>query len=598
MSRSDNKNRAVLFFFNRKEVQWALKTFGVETLKKSLCFSCSINAYETLTQLSIKIHYYENYFPKNRAEELHSIAEEWSKNWYKTAGMKLNRSDIDLIKTSELSLLNYFSKKLFQFSCIEQVFKKEGSSTVYLGTESTNLKEELFGGFEQISPVIKFLTGKKQIARVDIGKKWWSNKPTMAIRLLLYLLLLPKISLTKIKSTNADVLVVGHHYHLVNINNLISNLKKQDKKVLVVGKIGLAKNFLFKEKIDFLNLDRNIYIGDLPFIIKNKIVFLLKSKVSENYFRYDDYNLSNIFKPKLLSTLLVESLNSLVWTLMSREVFYNSKPKVLLCVSEDSSVQSFIETARSSKVLSVEIQHGFTVGSDSKYINADKLLVWGKVSRSIYQKTGVDSKKLIICGWPAFEIYKGVKFKKKVSSKKTQITFLAQDPEGVSLLFMNKTPEENLDIFFKAVSTLGFNTTVVVRLHPRADKTAPFTVAKKYKVKFRLSENERLNDLLSQADIVVGQTTSATLDAVIMHKPVIYLPSMRWPAKFVEGAGVAIEVNDVNSLRQAIKLAVDKGISKQMLTAQTKFVENYCNFPKDSNKLIAQTILGIIHGKP
>src|SRR3989344_4623478 len=114
MSRSDNKNRAVLFFFNRKEVQWALKTFGVETLKKSLCFSCSINAYETLTQLSIKIHYYENYFPKNRAEELHSIAEEWSKNWYKTAGMKLNRSDIDLIKTSELSLLNYFSKKLFQ----------------------------------------------------------------------------------------------------------------------------------------------------------------------------------------------------------------------------------------------------------------------------------------------------------------------------------------------------------------------------------------------------------------------------------------------------------------------------------------------------
>jgi CDP-glycerol glycerophosphotransferase (TagB/SpsB family) len=169
----------------------------------------------------------------------------------------------------------------------------------------------------------------------------------------------------------------------------------------------------------------------------------------------------------------------------------------------------------------------------------------------------------------------------------------------MSLLFSKNTPRENIEIFFESISKLKKSVNIIVRLHPRADKSIVESVAKKYNFNFKFSDyKEALITLLGRTDIVVGQDTSAILDAMITHKPVIYLPSMRWPATFVGGSGAVLEAHNSETLIKYLNVTIKNGITKKMFLAQKVFVEEYCNFSQNSvtkisvliNQLVKNTI--------
>src|SRR3989344_876762 len=592
MNRQRPKNESVkifFFFYDRKDMNKALKLYGISTIKNSRCFAISGEPLEYLDSLKLAYSHFEEYFPKPRSLYLNRLARSWAYSW--------NRKSGQIFDNLRLSLHNYFAKKMFQLVALDNLIKTERPDEVFLGKKKVSFKNLFTSDFEDISGIIKLVCAKHKVKLISewTGDFW-------PLKYLIQFLLVPRLrKVIEGEDFDYKVLLAAHHYHAINIFPLLSFLQKSRLKPLLVGRIGAANRILDKNKINYIEFNGEIPFKNLPDYLFTRLKFLLdliRFLASKKTFSYRGYNLWPIFKPKLISLFLSDALHLYTHKIFYSKLFSYVQPSQIVTVTNDSSNQTLITAAKKLSIPTLEIQHGITSGYYGIYLKSDKLAVWGKIPKDIYSKSGVPINKMVVTGWPGYESYLNRKYaKSEINPKNVSVTLLAQDPEGMSLLFMKKSAEENLEIFFKSVSMLGFKTKVVIRLHPRADNSILFTIAEKYGVKFRLSENETLGGLLSKTDIVVGQTTSATLEAIIMGKPVIYLPSMHWPAKFVEGSGAVFEVKTSEEIMDKINLIMKNGITGEMIAAQTKFVENYCNFPKDSNKLIVQTILGIIHGK-
>lgn len=584
------KAKRLFFFFKENDVDDAFDKYGRETISGSKCFVMSTEAWEKLTKLDFEPSNFENYFPKNKRLALNQLSREWAASWYK--------GESKIFGNLSLSLHNYFSKRLFQITTVENLLKKEAPAAVFLGREKGGLRGFLTADFESIAPVIRFFCTKMGVKLID-----QSPHEIWSLKFFIQFLRLPKIKKIDFrKSLLPTIIFTSHHYHIVNCLSLLKQFKKSGQyDPLIIGRIGKAQKSLESNNLKFIDYNGEINLKMVTSYLYKKLQFaweIFAGSPVKKVFKFGNYDLLELFRMKLISLFLSDAPKLTAHQLFFENLLTAIKPAALVAVANDSSIQTLITAAKKEDIPTLEIEHGFSIGEDGVHLKADKFAVWGQVPKAIYQKEGLAAEKMVICGWPAFERYKKIRLKpKKFNRNPFTISFLAQDPEGMSLLFMDKTPQKNLEIFFKVVSMLNIRSRIIVRLHPRADKNFPSVIAKKYNVDFQLSENESLNNLLLKTNIVVGQTTTATLDAIIMHKPVIYLPSMRWPAKFVERTGAVIEVNDVSSLRLAIKRIVVRGMSKEMQEAQKEFVEKYCNFSKDSNKLIAKTILEMIDGK-
>lgn len=548
-------------------------------------FPLTIKAKAHLLNNKLKYQNFEDYFPKNLSKKINRNAGKWAT--YSQFPSNLS-----------LSLHNYFAKKLFQLTAIDNIIKTEQPTEVFLGKKESSYKDIIISDFEDIRTVIKLACKKRKVNSFNLtGVNFWP------LKYLVQLLMLPKVRDFKIKEKNlkSGTIIAAHNYHVVNILPLLSFLQQFQFKPLVIGRIGKGFKALESNHIEYIPFYGEISPMHLPsyLMFRLKLLWkLYKFLQSRKSFNYDGYNLWEMLKPKLISIFLSDALNLYSHKLFIKNLVRSVHPEYLIAVTNDSTNQILIQSIKNLGIPTLEIQHGITAGYDGVYLKSDKFAVWGKIPKSIYAKNGVDSGKIVITGWPGYESHLTKTYRvRKINRENLSISFLAQDPEGASLLFMNKTPEENLGIFFKAISTLSFKNKVVVRLHPRADKTVPFAVASKYGVKFRLSETESLGDLFLKTDIVVGQTTTATLDAIIMNKPVIYLPSMSWPTKFVEGSDAVYEAKDAGDIGRYVELIIDKGMSSKMVEAQKKFIADYCNFSKSSVNLISRQIEKMINAK-
>lgn len=586
--------KKLFFFFNKGDVHGAQKKFGKDELSSSKCFALSVETTEELLKIGINHYHYENYFPRSRADELNEIAKRWAKEFCSKIGT-LKVKEINILPLCDLTLYNYFAKKLFQYYSIKQMFIREKPQKIYLGSEQVSLKGIFATNFDMLSPVIKFVA-KREKLNIDMIKNSFNDKlfEIQILKIFTFFFKFPGINFNNYKFKKFNYLLIGHHYHLKNILNVIKTMKNHS---LVIGRIGAAEEELKKNMIDYfspsesLNIRLYFFFLIKKFIFLNKLLSANKTRLSQ-IFEINGLSLFGLFKLKLYSLILTDCSNLTVTILKASETLSAFSPNLIVNLTEDTFIRSYLAVAKKLKIPTLEIEHGITTGYDAEFTIANKLAVWGQIPKKIYASSGFDRKKIVITGWPAFEDYKKIGFRNnhKIDPNNFVITFLAQDPEGASLLFMNKTPFENLEIFFKAVSSFGKKAKVIVRLHPRADRQLPSIIAKKYKVDFILSEDETLDKSLEQSDIVIGQTTSATLDAIIMHKSVIYLPSMRWPAKFAEGSGAFYEAKDADDIVRFVNLIIKKGMSRQMLEAQKRFVENYCNFSKNSLVEITKVI--------
>lgn len=530
---------------------------------------------------------FEDYFDHTKAVKVNKFAYKWANSWYSGKNKILNNLN--------LSLHNYFSKKLFLFECIEGVLNK-GIREAYVGREENSVAGLFYSNFESITPIIELICHKRNI-------NLYGYKETGKLsKILMHVLYFPKLKRFNLVFKDMEsVIFASSHYHIVSCIELLKSVKKIAKyQPIVVGKVGFAKKLLKKEGISFIDYNGELRIRDLLPYIYWKIYFLLDigSALNKKYiYKYDDYDLYTLFRPKIISLFLRDVLILKLNDSIFNNILKKTKTKALITVTNGSVNQTFINVSRRLKVPNMEIQHGITFGEDGKYFKADKYLVWGSKPKNLFEHVGVAEKSIEITGWPAFEVLKKVK-KKNMTKREINIAFLAHDPEGFSSPFLTQSVQNSFEIFFEAILSLR-NIAICIRLHPRADRIIPEIIARKYNVSFKFSEHneETLADFLQRADIVVGQTTSAILDAIIMHKPVIYFPSMNWPGKFVESSRAVFVANTSKEILDRINYILKNGLNRGIVNAQSEFINNYCNFSENSIENIIKLIKEPIYAK-
>ena len=580
-------NPKMLFLlFSYGDVEKAIDIYGIEKLRESKCFALTVESLEGLIKNNVRALEYEIYFPEKFANKLNLAAKKWAKDWYKTGNFAAHFENIDLLALLDLTLYNYFAKKLFQYFSLRELFLREKPKKIFIGREQSGIRKIFASDYDILTPVIERAAKDLDIETKRIRGNYLSKKVFnfLPVKLLFSFLEMPSISGDHKKLPNVKYLFVGNHYHIKNILLLI---KKFSKQSLVIGRMKEFRSELMRNSIRLIDVKSALDISSFITYIIYKFKFLLTLLFIDTgtlrfLFKFQAFDFFDLFKLKIYSVFVRDCSNLLVSILQAEKVLKMPGLKLLINVTEDLHIRGFISQAKKIGIPTLEIEHGFTTGYDSEFTIVDKLAVWGDEPKKIYQSTGFDKNKMVTTGWLAFEQYKSIKLtQRKIDRDKFTILFIAQDPDGASLLFLKNTPIKSFEIFFEAISNFK-SAKIIVRLHPRADKRIPTVLAKKYNLKFEFSEKEELSDSLRKSEIVVSQTTSATLDALIMHKPVIYLCSMRWPSKYVEDSGAVFEVKTSKELLLAIRIIVNKRMTNGMILAQNNFVENYCNFSQNS----------------
>lgn len=523
----------------------------------------------------------EDYFKSSERNIINDKASNWASGW--------SKGEDKIFKNLDLSMHNYFSKILFLLSCLDNLIDKQSVDLVFLGNENYKRNSFLVSNFEEISPLIKIVCKTKKIKFI------YESRPSFKLlKHLVQLAQIPRLKRINAREfSNKPVIFASHHYHIKNCLTLLKRLNNSKSLTpLVIGRVGETKFALSKGGISYIDYQEEIEVEEIPrhLFFKIKLLLSLRKYIHKRRsFTYKNYELSEVFLFKIVSLFIYDGprLKSSFETF--RKLLRLVRPRILVVATNDSQVQVFIAAAKDQLITTVEIQHGITFGLDSVYSKADKFISWGEISKEIYNKTGILSQKIKVCGWPAFEVYKKNSINVRKSARRMRILFLAHDPQGMSLPFSTWSSEKSLRIFFESVCKMK-NVDVTIRLHPRADENLLLATAEKYGVNFRLSKEESLFDALSKCDVVIGQTTSASVDALIMGKPLIYLPSMRFTFPFMENSGAAFEANSSHDLKGALRQIKSEGPGRQTVKNSKKFLSSYCNYNQDSIELIYKTI--------
>lgn len=179
---------------------------------------------------------------------------------------------------------------------------------------------------------------------------------------------------------------------------------------------------------------------------------------------------------------------------------------------------------------------------------------------------------LCVTGLPSYDKYHGILASTKVTQphKLVSILFLlSQNP----LYFQNLQEE----VLIEALTVLNDVTThrigVTVRTHP--DQPVGFINQHDYDFPITVRNDTPLENELQSHQIVITQTTSAAVDAIILKKPLIYLntQSVKDYSPFAT-SGSAIGVYRIESLIPAILSLIKH--PRQLSQAQRLFVEQYC----------------------
>lgn len=535
----------------------------------------------TLSKDKLDYKILEDYFKSSERNIINNKASNWASEW--------SKGEDKIFKNLDLSMHNYFSKILFLLSCLDNLIDKRSVDLVFLGDENYIRNSFLVSNFEEISPLIKIVCKTKKIKFIC------KSRPSFKIlKHLVQIAQLPKLkTIDTRKFPSRSVIFASHHYHIKNCLTLLKRLNNSKSLApLVIGKVGQAKFALGKGDISYIDYQDEIEVEEIPrhLFFKIKLLFSLRKYIHKRRsFTYKNYELSEVFLFKIVSLFIYDGprLKSSFETF--RKLFRLIQPRILVVATNDSLIQAFIAAAKDQLITTVEIQHGITFGLDSVYSKTDKFIAWGEISREIYNKTGIPSQKIKVCGWPAFEVYKKNSINVRKSGKRMCILFLAHDPQGMSLPFSNWSSEKSLRIFFESVCKIK-NVDVAIRLHPRADENLLLATAERYGVNFSLSKEESLFEALSKCDVVIGQTTSASIDALTMEKPLIYLPSMKFTFPFVENSGAVFETNSSREIIRSLRRIRSIGMDDKMIKNSKKFLNSYCNFNQNSIELIYKTI--------
>lgn len=250
--------------------------------------------------------------------------------------------------------------------------------------------------------------------------------------------------------------------------------------------------------------------------------------------------------PRIVGTLrwiLIGHLASLIpYYILARHILDGHPNSIVVsCDQADPRVRFFSQLARGKNIPSLEVQFGLCGkdGVEWQFLATDKVAVWGNNSRLIIASHGVADKQMVVTGSPRFDCLidvpanqaRNIRERLAIPEGKALVLFASQYLLKSYSKFGNfpKIQRAIKRAIFRCADQLG-EMVLVVKPHPLEDVEETRSLAAGCKNIVFADKCEDIRELTKACDVFVTLGSTATMEALIAGKLVIYpaFPGFVW----------------------------------------------------------------------
>jgi hypothetical protein len=384
----------------------------------------------------------------------------------------------------------------------------------------------------------------------------------------------------------SDILIFADVYNKPTNENLYivyQSLKEHFETELVSSEFRIKNAFFKGNGIllgNFINL-RNIveFIKEKKLVKKQYVTF----KVNISLFKSDSLNKhTQIVLGKALKKYFTSCI---IDTILIRDMFKQITPKVLILGTDCHKLSRQAAILSKKKIHSLVIQHGATNGKHGfAPLYADKIAVWGNISRNTLISWGINPESIEVTGNPRYDR----NFNFPVEDQKGKKILLALSP------YDNKTQEDILEIISGGLEKVS-DAEIIIRPHPSDININIYSnFIKNHKhLNVTIDNKTSLTKIFNEVRVVISAQSTIGIEALLQNKNLIEINHPRIPIRIpYEKYNCSFVVNDKKDLINALtSIYKNDDICKTKTSNSRAFLDQYVgSIQGDSLKKIRDVI--------
>ena len=267
------------------------------------------------------------------------------------------------------------------------------------------------------------------------------------------------------------------------------------------------------------------------------------------------------------------------------------KPNIITVLSANDPIDVLItRIAKENNIKTIFIPHALVaIFYEHQSLEQDYVVCAGNKEKDYYLSLGTTQNKLLTLGIPLFDkIFN--KFSKihdaKIIRKELVERYNLNTTKKIILLVTTYYEDFIRERIFKSVVNLLNNLEncqLIVKLHPIEEISYYENLSRKYNAKnIVIIKDVDLHDVIIASNIVIGRSTGAQIEALLLDKVVIDLDYETVSDAFLmKKFGAVIPVHDPKKLELAVQNALyDKELSNSLKNGRKKYCE-YCLYKFD-----------------
>jgi len=456
---------------------------------------------------------------------------------------------------------------------------------------------------------------KSRINKLSIGRKIHSNFFVFKRAIFGEFLEILNLFMSLCKSHNGIRLLITDYWR--NVEPFLAELPKAE--VILMDRseafnVGLRN--IWKYRMRFVH-SNNYTSHKVRKIVSNQGQIFIDSweQIKNNVeciqqARFNEYSIASSIK-KAISHIIVVGGDGAVFDIENTQLMmYKLRPDIVMVRASVSTQRHFSILCYVARILgipSMEVQHGLLYlgpGSYADHPSAEYIACYGPLARRGLRKIGYTDKKLFDIGSPRFDVYSEIRKISTIKKISKHINILCIIP-GVSLGLWIDTYDVIDFCESIATSTAKVSGAItIMKLRPGCTHQAFYKQVFKRTFNpdsYRIAQSEPLVELFVNTDVVISCYSTALLESLLVHRPVIYsgiLPiyeSLGIELIEYKKEGALLLASTTKELTGHLFSVVESTSLREKLSSEaTIFMKKHYSFVGEASSRLADTIQSIV----
>jgi len=287
-------------------------------------------------------------------------------------------------------------------------------------------------------------------------------------------------------------------------------------------------------------------------------------------------------------------------------IFEKLKPSVITMLSGNDPIDVLAtRIAKNRKIPTIFFQHAIIADTHDYYaLEQDYVICSGDIQKEFFLKLGVNREQLRVFGIPLHdELFRKFQDLNNINQIKAKICQKYEINIDDNIILLLTTHYENFireRIFTTLLPLIEKfkECRFIVKIHPIEDISFYRELAKKYHIEDLLILKEiDLHEIVLSSDVIIGRSTGAQIEAVLLNKPVIDLNFEGVSDYFLlEKFKAVLRVRNISELISAVqKILYDEETRKALQIGRDNYISNCLNkFDGKASKRIKNLIEKVV----